>query len=133
MLENPEIISGEVLETFRAVGEAFDRGALQAHVLTARNEEKRAAAERPEWFYAGRDISVHGDSCSFTCLSSDVEPVPLAGTDAKAPCEGFDFVGITCNTSARPVLGIVQSQADASAYPLLLRGLAGLAGPATPA
>ncbi len=127
MLENPEIIAGEVIETFRAVGKAFEVGVLEADVLAARNEEQLAEAERPEWFYEGRDISVLGDPCSFTCLSSDVEPVPMADADSKAPCEGFDFVGITCNADARPVLGTVQSEADASAYPLLLRGLAGLA------
>lgn len=127
MLENPEIIAGEVLETFRAVGRAFGQGSLQPDVLAARNEEQIAAAETPEWFYEGRDIAVLGDPCSFTCLSSDVEPVPLRDEDSKAPCEGFDFVGITCSSELRPVLGTVQSEADASAYPLLLRGLAGLA------
>ncbi len=127
MLENPEIIAGEVGETFRVVGRAFEEGTLQPDVLAARNEQQLAAAERPEWFYEGRDIAVLGDSCSFTCLSSDVEPVPAREPESKAPCEGFDFVGITCNSEATPVLGTVQSEADASAYPLLLRGLAGLA------
>ncbi|MCP5040080.1 MAG: hypothetical protein GY944_03555 [bacterium] len=127
VLENPEIIVDEVLESFRAVSRAFDEGVLEPDVLAAQSEQQIAAAVDPEWFYEGRDLSVLGDPCSFTCLSSDVEPIPQRDPDAKEATEGFDFVGITCNARARPVLGIVQSEADASAYPLLLRGLAGLA------
>lgn len=127
MLENPEMIVEEVLESFRAVNRAFEEHVLEPEILAARNEQQIAAAEEPEWFYEGRDISVLGDPCSFTCLSSGVEPIPHSDPEGKDATEGFDFVGITCNAHARPVLGTVQSEVDASAYPLLLRVLAGLA------
>jgi len=127
VLENPDIIVSEVLDSFHAVERAFEQGVLRPEILTARSEEHIERAEEPEWFYQGRDLSVHGDSCSFTCLSSNVEPIPLNDDGEKQFADGFDFVGIACNEGARPVLGTVQSETDASAYPLLLRALVGLA------
>ncbi|MBW2295441.1 MAG: hypothetical protein JRG94_24510 [Deltaproteobacteria bacterium] len=127
VLENPGVIVSEVLESFRVVDRAFKQGVLDPVVLAERSEQRIERAETPEWIYEGRDLSVHGDSCSFTCLSSNVEPIPEEVCDPKAPAEGLDFVGITCNESARPVLGTVQSEADSSPLPLLLRALVGLA------
>lgn len=118
VLENPDIIVSEVLESFHAVDRAFEQGVLRPEILTARSQEHIERAEEPEWFYQGRDLSVHGDSCSFTCLSSNVEPIPLEWDSEKQFTEGFDFVGIACNQGGRPVLGTVQSETDASAYPL---------------
>lgn len=126
VLENPDIIVSEVLESFHAVDRAFRQGVLRPDVLSALSEQQIAGAIEPEWFYQGRDLSVFGDSCSFTCLSSNVDPIPVEGADEKRST-GFDFVGITCNQQASPVLGTVQSEADVSAYPLLLRALVGLA------
>ncbi|MBW1885195.1 MAG: hypothetical protein JRJ58_16810, partial [Deltaproteobacteria bacterium] len=127
VLENPGVIVSEVLESFRVVDRAFKQGVLDPVVLAERSEQRIQRAEAPEWIYEGRDLSVHGDSCSFTCLSSNVEPIPEEACDPKEPAEGLDFVGITCNESARPVLGTVQSEADSSPLPLLLRALVGLA------
>lgn len=127
VLENPGVIVSEVLGSFHAVNLAFEQGVLDPEVLAASSEQRIQATEEPEWVYDGRDISVLGDSCSFTCLSSNVEPIPDNNLELKAPAEGFDFVGITCNELARPVLGAVQSEADASPLPLLLRVLVGLA------
>jgi hypothetical protein len=127
LLENPELIVSEVLETFHAVDRAFHEGTLRPDLLAAGSEEHIRQGSEPEWYYEGRDISVLGDPCSFTCLSSDVEPLPDLEFDPKAECEGFDFVGVTCNELGAPVLGAVQSERDASAYLLLLRLLAGLA------
>jgi hypothetical protein len=73
---------------------------------------------------------VHGDSCSFTCLSSNVEPLPRSREGE--PCEGLDYVGVTCDAQFMPVLGAVESERDISAYPLLLRCLANLAEMAPP-
>ena len=127
ILENPDIIVSEVLDSFHAVDRAFEQGVLRPEILSALSEEHIEQAEEPEWFYMGRDLSVLGDACSFTCLSSNVEPIPLNDAPAKQFTDGFDFVGITCNGLARPVLGTVQSETDTSAYPLLLRALVGLA------
>jgi hypothetical protein len=127
VLENPDIIVSEVLESFHAVDRAFNQGVLRPEILSAISEQQIEKAKEPDWFYQGRDLSVHGDSCSFTCLSSNVEPIPTQDACEKRVGNGFDFVGITCNELANPVLGTVQSEADASAYPLLLRALVGLA------
>ena len=126
-LENPEIIVADVLESVDAIERGLAGDALDQNVLKRRSASRIAAkATESEWFYEGRDLSVLGDSCSFTCLSSDVEPIPADGEFKKGEVDGLDFVGITCNALARPVLGVVQSEADASAYPLLLRALIGL-------
>lgn len=127
VLENPGIIVSEVLESFRLVERAFKQGVLDPVILAERSEKQIQRTETPEWIYEGRDLSVLGDSCSFTCLSTNVEPIPEQVFELKAPSEGFDFVGITCNELARPVLGTVQSEADSSPFPLLLRALVGLA------
>ncbi len=131
ILENPQLIASEVAESLGAVEQAFDQGTLEPQILAARNEQQIQHAREPEWIYEGRDLSVLGDSCSFTCLSSNIEPIPadLTSTDdvaPKGPIEGLDFAGITCSAVAAPVVGTVQSDVDCSAYPLLLRGLAGL-------
>jgi len=76
------------------------------------------------------DISVLGDPCAFTCLSSDVDPV-IGDRDSDVR-EGLDFVGLTCDDLAIPVLGAVQSPEDTSAYPLLLRLLSCLPEMAPP-
>lgn len=133
VLENPDIIVSEVLESFHAVDRAFEQGVLRPEILTARSQEHIERAEEPEWFYQGRDLSVHGDSCSFTCLSSNVEPIPLEWDSEKQFTEGFDFVGIACNQGGetrardRAVRDGRQRLSPASAYPLLLRALVGLA------
>lgn len=127
LLENPELIVAEVLDTFHAVDRAFEDKILQPEILAARSEEHIERGTQPEWYYEGRDISVLGDPCSFTCLASGVEPLPGGDFDPKAECEGFDFVGLTCSQQLSPILGAVQSERDTSAFPLLLRLLAGLA------
>jgi len=126
LLENPQILASELLESFRLVDRAFEQGLLDPVALAERSEQRNQRAEQPEWIYEGRDLSVHGGSCSFTCLSSNVEPIPGEDGESKPSADGFDFVGITCNEFARPIAGTVQSEADASPFPLLLRALAGL-------
>lgn len=126
MLENPEILEADLLMSIDAVEAGFHDGTLERESLTARADAVSAQNVQPEWMYEGRDLSVLGDSASFTCLSSNVDAIPPVTVAAKQQTEGFDFVGITCNALVQPVIGAVQSERDASAYPLLLRLLAGL-------
>lgn len=127
ILEHPEVISAEVVESLRFVEEAFEQGALQPEILKSRTDEWLSASSEPEWIYEGRDLSVLGDSYSFTCLSSQVDPIPSESPRAKDGVDCLDFVGISCNESARPVLGTVQSETDSTAFSLLLRALSGFA------
>lgn len=125
ILEHPEVISAEIVESLRLIDDAFMDGTLEPEVLKARTVDRIAEATEPEWIYEGRDLSVLGDSYSFTCLSSHVDPIPGDKLVAKESVDCLDFVGITCNASARPVLGTVQSESDSNAFSLLLRALAG--------
>ncbi len=125
LLENPDLIAEDVLVSFFQIEEAFKSGALKSDELRIASDRQREEQEEPEWFYEGRDLSVLGDSCSFTCLSSNVEPIP--SSKKTNPTEGLDYVGITCDSRAAPVLGVAQSQQDTTAYPLFLRAFACLA------
>ena len=73
-------------------------------------------------FYPSREIAVLGAPCSFTCLATGLDPLG-AGEGGRDP---IDYAAVTCDGDRTPVLGAVQSERDASAYPLLLRGLATL-------
>lgn len=125
LLENPDLIAEDVLASFFQIEESFGRGNLNPDVLRLAYDRQRAEQEEPEWFYGSRDLSVLGDSCSFTCLTSNVEPLP--GSPKTDPTTGLDYVGLTCDVRSAPVLGVVQSEQDATAYPLFLRALACLA------
>lgn len=132
-LENPEIIAGEVLDAVEVMESCFDLNDLTAEIAEEGEpdpewDEEAAAVDLEElsreFFYATREIIVIGERRSFTCLASDVHP--LAGVDRadSDTRDGLDYVGLSCDADATPVLGAVQSDADASAYPLLLRSLA---------
>jgi hypothetical protein len=124
LLENPDLLVADIVETFRQVDDRFASGEFDPANLALAGDELREAQEEPEWYYEGRDLSVLGGG-SFTCLASGVEPLPR--TKEEGACEGFDYVGLSCDASLGPVLGTVQSDHDNTAYLLLLRGLAGLA------
>jgi hypothetical protein len=124
LLENPDLLVADIVETFRQIDDRFASGELVPADLARAGEALREGQDEPEWYYEGRDLSVLG-GCSFTCLSSGVEPLPR--TKGEGECQGFDYVGLSCDASLGPVLGAVQSDLDNTAYLLLLRGLAGLA------
>jgi hypothetical protein len=126
-LGHPEVVVGEVLEAFHRVeewarsrelpppGEPVDISAIDLEELSR------------EDFYSTREITVVGRRYSFTCLATDVDPLGDLLPSRAGGREGLDFVGLTCDAHRTPVLGVVQSERDTSAYLLLLRGLACLA------
>ena len=122
-LGHPELVVAELVDAFHAVESWLDANpALRGDNPTCDREKQPIQAE--EYIYEGRDLSVIGEPCALTCLSTNVSPLP--GTQSPAPgiSSGLDYVGITCDETTTPVLGAVQSLGDATAYPLLLRGLA---------
>jgi len=101
-LGHPELIMAEVVDAFHKVESWLDANpTLREDPLTP--DGKRQPIQAEEYIYEGRDLFVIGEPCAFTCLSTK---------------------GLTCDQTATPVLGAVQSLGDATAYPLLLRGLA---------
>ena len=122
-LGHPELIMAEVVDAFHKVESWLDANpTLREDPLTP--DGKRQCIQAEEYIYEGRDLFVIGEPCAFTCLSTNVSPLP--GTESPEPgmTSGLDYVGLTCDQTATPVLGAVQSLGDATAYPLLLRGLA---------
>jgi len=90
--------------------------------LTAGSIEPDVEGDPGALFYPSREIFVLGGPCSFTCLATGFDPLG-AGETARDP---IDYAAVTCDVARTPVFGAVQSERDASAYPLLLRGLATL-------
>ncbi len=125
VLENPELMDADVTTSFEEIRQAFAQGVLRPEVLADLSEQNRRLRKDPIWYYEGRELSVLGGPYSFTCLSSDVEPLPV--TRGGASCQGLDYVGMRCDASIAPALGAVQSDLDTSPYPLLLRLVACLA------
>jgi hypothetical protein len=126
MLGHPELIAAELREAFEAVRGYFAGRSLppvEPADLDAVDLDELARED----FYATREIEVQGGAYPFfTCLANRFDPLgELAG--AAAPRAGLDYVGVSCEAPHTPVLGAVESGEDASAYPLLLRGLACLA------
>ena len=123
-LGHPELIAAELRRAFQATrvwAEGVDLPPVEPADLEAVDLEEMAR----EHFYATREIAVHG-APPFTCLASRFDALAeLAGHDK--PRATLDYVGVTADGAHTPVLGVVQSDADSSAYPLLLRGLACLA------
>ncbi len=118
-LQNPQMIAGD-LEAAHADCAATARGCYGVRPGKPPVDDLGDAVR---WFYPSRDIFVVRDSSSFTCLAERIETVPpdRAATDGF---EGLDYLAISCTAARRPILGVVQSGIDTTAYPMLLRLLA---------
>jgi hypothetical protein len=121
-LSHPELIVAELVDALQTV-ESW----LAANEASAGDDECESRNREPTlvegYIYEGRDLFVLGQPCAFTCLSTNVNPLP--GTESPDPklSSGLDYVGLTCDETTTPVLGAVQNPGDATAYPLLLRAL----------
>ena len=126
-LQHPELLGAELLESFEQARAYLDEAGAEPPSLpgTPDSPEEGDAPAPDAAFYPSREIFVVRDSSSFTCLATKVEP-PIGAADAMDEVDGYDYLALTCTAQPRPVLGVVQSSLDASAYPLLLRQLANL-------
>lgn len=129
LLQHPELLAAELAEAFASLRSAVDTSACGDAPTSAPPSTSRPASPSEPYFYASRDVFVVGAPDSFTCLSHHVRP--LLSPPGLPADEGIDYTAITCTADRRPLLGIVQSDRDASPYPLLLRGLACLTEIAT--
>lgn len=132
-LQHPELITAELIQTRAALAQSLtSRSGDESAVPATAGEARRSSP-----FYATREIFVQSDSSSFTCLADGVLPLSLAGLAGGEGSEtaqgGLDYTALTCTKERHPVLGVVQSEIDKSAYPLLLRLLACLCELAHPA
>jgi hypothetical protein len=117
----PDVLAADLsssLEMIRAWRAALPEETLPKGLAAIDGE-----ADADGVFYPSREIAVLGAPCSFTCLATGLDPLG-AGDTSRDP---IDYAAVTCDGERTPVLGAVQSERDASAYPLLLRGLATLA------
>jgi hypothetical protein len=125
LLGHPEILVTEMLDAFCCIDDWVDTAVLPPLDETEEFGVVDLDDLANEIFYSTREIAVLKEPCGFTSFSSDVDPLrELRPAKKKGERDGFDYVGLTCDPSRTPVLGVVQSDRDTSAYPLLLRGLA---------
>lgn len=122
-LQHPEILMNEFVESFCTV-----QNANLADTSLYRTQPASGDELVLRDFFAGREICVSGEeSFGFTCLASELTPLPDTRPGEADDCDGLDYVGLIAGTPAVPVLGAVQSPRDASAFVLLLRLLTSLA------
>jgi hypothetical protein len=127
-LQHPELIGAEFRDSFAQV-QQYLGGADPIVADAPKTQETDTGAEGQATFYPSREIFVVRDSSSFTCLATAVGAplgTPAVPEEQDAQDEGYDYLALTCTSTPRPVLGVVQSERDQSAYPLLLRQLANL-------
>lgn len=119
-LGHPDVLAGDLAASLELIQSW--RLTLARQGLAPAPFELDSEVDPGSFFYPSREIAVLGDSCSFTCLATGLDPLGIGGEDR----EPIDYAAVTCDGGRTPVLGAVQSERDTSAYPLLLRGLATL-------
>ncbi len=128
-LTHPEVLLEEMRDAFAAVELAFAVHGGPTPVPSwahAGEVEAWSRGVRPPLFYPGRDVAVIHARRAFTCLAVDLDPLSGSPIQGAGEGGGLDFIGITCDATATPVLGGVQSTRETSAYPVFLRLLAAL-------
>ncbi|MFK7897230.1 MAG: hypothetical protein AB8G23_15420 [Myxococcota bacterium] len=138
LLQTPEILVESMVASVNQVrSEPLMRGRME--ITSSEGKEKGG------FFYPSRELFVQGDFGSFTCLSTGLgfvgadgaEPATIVKhTDAAASPEAeastfgrsalIDFAAVTCEARPFPLLGFTPATEQESAYPALLRGLAGM-------
>lgn len=113
----------ELVDAFQTVESWLETNGIPGD-SQPREEPEREPTLAESYIYEGRDLFVLGQPCAFTCLSTNVNPLPGAASSEARLSSGLDYVGLTCDETTTPVLGAVQAPGDATAYPLLLRALA---------
>jgi hypothetical protein len=124
-LSHPEVIVEEMVDALGATTLAvrIHDGPIPDPEPPQVGSLSEPGAKRP-FFFPGRDITVLRWPRAFTCLAVDIDPLSGFPVEEAGLGGGLDFAGLTCDATATPVLGGVQSARETSAYPLLLRLLA---------
>lgn len=127
VLQLPEFFAEEVEQSVAQVRSLHDKPAQDALQLVSHSAD---VADSEAFFYPSRELFVLGEGCSFTCLGTDLEFVSGETSDApvdlSATPPAIDYAAVTCESRPFPVIGFTQRSAVETAYPLLLRGLAGV-------
>ena len=135
-LSNPQLLAGELIDAYQAI-RSFDESDLPAICKLEKEERFDDDGELIlEHFYIQQKIQVESDnSFRFFCAATNVRPVSEICPTPDGIKDGVDYIGIGQEGELLgvPMLGIVQSFDDTSAYALLLRGLACLTELATDA
>jgi hypothetical protein len=129
LVTHPEVLVEEMRDAFDAVTIAFashDGPTPVPEWARAGEVEAYERGARAPLFYPGRDVAVIGARRAFTCLAVDLDPLSGFPIEGAGEGGGLDFIGLTCDETATPVLGGVQSPRETSAYPVFLRLLAAL-------
>ena len=121
-LTHPELLASAVIDAHEVMELAcFDAAPDDAEKAEGGGSADRGPTLVEDFFWSTRELMVHGDRCSFTCIATNVDPIADAASTGERLSTGLDYVGLTCDDSGTLVLGAVQAPGDTTAYPLLLR------------
>lgn len=128
LLQTPDVVVDDLLHSVLAIREVADQPGPPPRIQIVSAE----AGDEQAFFYPSRELFVNGDGCSFTCLATELDFVPY--TRGKPPVRpvrddgmfAIDYAAVTCEARPFPVLGFTQHDESESAYPILLRALAGV-------
>jgi hypothetical protein len=123
-LENPEVLIAEFTDSF-LLAEAFDNReeAFLCEELPVRRRTAIGAAVTR--MIQSPALRVSGaDPYDFSYLSRDIVPLWKQGAEVDIEGAGLDYVGLTTDAPATPILGVVNSPEVPAPFLSLLRLLA---------
>jgi hypothetical protein len=125
-LQEPELFAAMLADSHAQMARFHGSGAGAVDEEAAWADPGTSVQRPNELFYASREVFVVLDSSSFTCLADAYRPLEPGLADEEAASDGFDYLGMTCTSRPRPVLGAAQADVKTTCYTLLLRMLANL-------
>ena len=126
---SPEVLLGELLEACQVITSLGEPEVDAAAPRAGAVDPNEVSAELVlEHFFEGQRVELVGDAgLRFRCIATQVLPLAEMQAAGCDPHQGIDYIGLPDESFGNPILGVVQSSEDASAYVLLMRLLACLA------
>jgi hypothetical protein len=127
-LQNPEILIFEFLQSFGAVESCCGPEDFSFRSPSSPGTPDDELEFTLEHFYESLEVSIAGAGPQrFTCVASDLDPLPRSESTPAEERHGLDYVGLLHAPRGGAVLGAVSSDAESTPYLLLLRLLNALA------
>jgi hypothetical protein len=127
-LQNPEILIFEFIQSFGAVESCCGPEDFSFRPPSSGEPLEDDLELTLEHFYESLEVSIVGaDSEPFTCVASDLDPLPRPEDAPVEERHGLDYVGLVHAPRGGAALGAVSCDHESTPYLLLLRLLNGLA------
>jgi hypothetical protein len=121
----PDLLNSEIREAYTVVASFSDETLVEMARIDTRGLPAPGDESDCRHFVRSQEIKVSAEpSFAFRCVATDVLPVPELLPSPDDIRAGFDYVALSPELEADPILGVAQTFQDSSAYTLLLRALA---------